>query len=99
MAGLGSSLVHNIYPAEFAAISRNITNQQAFTAQSFAQAEVQAAFARRRSSVDTDHMRPSADRDADGHSWGPPWRRKRNAPEASVLEQLAGEGNMVDQRA
>ncbi len=99
MAGLGTSLVHNIYPAEFAAISRNITNQQAMAAQGFAASSLQTKASERRMTVDGEFMRTNENPGGDGSGYLPSRRRRGAAPPPPhELEQLAGEGNMLDLR-
>lgn len=101
MAGFGTSIAHNLYPAEFAQISRNITSQMNQATQAFANTEMRVELARRRAAVHGDNLRTAGDRDADGHDWGPPMRRQRgDAPPAPHrLEIMAGEGAVFDMRA
>lgn len=98
MAGLGTTLVNNIYPAEFAQISRNLTNQQAMAAQSFAGESLRADVLKRRESVETQFMKTNQDPSGDGTGYLPGRRRRGKAPPAHELELLAGEGTLIDRR-
>jgi|GEM_PF-4449530 len=91
MAGYATSLVHSIYPAEFAAISRNTGQMQNQAALAFAERSVRDKTEARRLSVTGEFIKPEADRDADGH-WTP-HRRKRKQ---NQMDLLAGEGSIID---
>ncbi|NUQ34758.1 MAG: hypothetical protein HUU29_07445 [Planctomycetaceae bacterium] len=99
MAGMATSLVNNIYPAQFGQISRNITTLQADASQNFAVEKFRSDRSLRQTAVDAEHMALDGDRDGDGHAWGPPMRRKRERlPEPHQLETMAGEGAIFDSR-
>jgi len=98
MSMLGTTLVNNIYPAEFAQISRNLTNQQAMAAQSFAEQSMKRVVLKRRESVETQFMKANQDAGGDGSGYLPGRRRRSGSPPPHELERLAGEGNLIDQR-
>lgn len=100
MSGFATGLAFQVYPAEFGQISQNLQTMQHQAAMAFAATSLKEKLLRRHSSVDTEHMASNADRDADGHAWGPFQRRKRKAPpEDHRLEHLAGEGTLFSSRA
>lgn len=91
MAGYATSLVHSIFPAEFAAISRNVGNMQNQAAQAFAERNVREKIEGRRTAVTGEFIKADADRDADGH-----WTPRRRKPKQNQMSLLAGEGALVD---
>lgn len=98
MSGFATPLINNVAPAHFAQVSQNMANQLNMAAQSHAQLTAQQLAQRRARAVMGDRLKAEEDRDADGHAWGPP-RRRRRQPGSNDLSRLAGEGAVVDRQA